>query len=464
VAPRFETARRRLAGRQVYRLGLTTLALGSSGATTLAFHLVLARTMGPHAFGDVARTYSLGMAVAQITMASLSPALSYVVGHGDDDEHRGQMARTALRIIAVGAAAVSVLYLPLALVGFAPTSALSLVLGPLLAFVYAVYFGMKLQLFVLDEVTLYAVAELIVDVLFMAVLALLAVTDPAAGVLTFIVAYGLFIVVMGLRLHRRARRPAPIDIRRQVARYASLSFVGAYSTVARFPLVVGLTGILAGNAASGRIAAIFAIVMPLFLVPQAASMLTFATVARSKGERDHRAVRTMTTTVTVFSTVALLVCALFAHPLVHLVLGQEYVSAATAFVIVAIGLAPQLASLPVGNAISAEGNVGLNAAIAALGVPVAVVACLIAIPPLGLEGAAIGVTISHVAMGCALLFFGYRRFRLSLADLGVAFAAVVFGVLSAALDFPDPARVAILCAASAAVAVRLRAGYIGRTS
>lgn len=423
---------------------------------------MLARRLGPHAFGEVARTYSLGMAVAQITMASISPALSYVVGRGDDDRHRGEMSRSALRIIGVASVVVAVLYLPLAFAGFAPTSGASLALGPLLAFVYALYFGMKLQLFVLDKVTFYAIAELATDVLFFALLALLAWTDPAIGVLTFVVAYGLFVIVIGAYLHRGAERAAPIDIRRQVLRYASLSFVGAYSTVARFPLVVGLTGLLASSAASGKIAAIFAIVMPLFLVPQAASMLTFATVARSKGQEEHGAVREMTSVVTVFSTAALLAGALFAHDIVQIVLGKEYVSAATAFVIVAIGVAPQLASLPVGNAISAEGNVGLNAAIALLGGPVAIAGCVIMIPPLGLEGAAIGVSISHAAMGCALLYFGHRRFRLSLGDL--AFAALVLGVgvLAATFDFPVAARAAILCIASVAVAIRLRAGYLGR--
>jgi O-antigen/teichoic acid export membrane protein len=464
VAVRLGSVRRLLPGRRGHRLGLTTVALASSGATTLLFHLVLARRLGPHAFGEVARTYSLGMAVAQITMASISPALSYVVGHGEDDGHRGEMSRSALRIIGVASAVVAVLYLPLALAGFAPTSASSLVLGPLLAFVYALYFGMKLQLFVLDKVMLYAVAELAADVLFVAILALLAWSDPAIGVLTFVVAYGLFVVVMGGYLRARATGSAPIDIRRDVLRYASLSFVGAYSTVARFPLVVGLTGILASSASAGKLAAIFAIVMPLFLVPQAASMLTFATVARSKGEEEHGAVREMTSVVTIFSTAALLACALFAHDIVHIVLGREYLSATTAFVIVALGVAPQLASLPVGNAISAEGSVGLNAAIALLGGPVAIVACLIAIPALGLEGAALGITISHVAMGCALLYFGHRRFRLSMPDLGFAFAVLAVGVAAATLDFPVVARAAILCIASGAVAIRLRAGYIERTS
>lgn len=453
---------RPLLERRGSRLGLTTVALASSGATTLIFHLVLARRLGPHAFGELARVYALGMAVAQITMASISPALSYVVGHGEDDAHRAAMARSALRITGVASLFVAVLYVPLALVGFAPTSTTSLVLGPLLAFIYALYFGMKLQLFVLDKVTFYAVAELAVDALFFALLALLAWTNPAIGVLTFVIAYGLFVIVVAGKIRAGAPRREPIDIRRQVARYASLSFVGAYSTVARFPLVVGLTGILASSAAAGKLAAIFAIVMPLFLVPQAASMLTFATVARSKGNEEHEAVRQMTSVVTVFSTAALLVCALFPHEIVQIVFGKEYLSATTAFVIVAIGVAPQLASLPVGNAISAEGNVGLNAAIAALGVPVAVIGCLIAIPPMGLEGAAIGVTVSHVAMGCALLYFGHRRFQLSLPDMGFALVAVTLGILSAALDFPLPVRVAILCAATGAVALRLRAGYLGR--
>lgn len=419
--------------------------------------------MGPTGFGEVARSYSLGMAVAQLTMASISPALSYVVGRAGD-ENRNATARTALRFIVVTTAGVSLLYVPLAFAGFAPTSATSLVLGPLLAFIYAAYFGIKLQLFVLDEVPRYAGAELAADAIFFSTLAALAIFEPSAGLLSFVVAYGLFVLVLGAFIRRRSAARAPVSARDEVASYASLSFVGGYSTVARFPLIVGLTGLLASNAESGRIAAIFAIVMPLFLVPQAASMLTFATVARAGDRREDKAVREMTTVVTLISTLALLVCALFAEPLVELVLGEGYESAATAFVIIAVGLAPALASLPVGNAISAEGNVGLNAAIALLGLPVAVIAAVILIPPYGLEGAAIAITVSHVAMGCALLVVGRRRYALVLADFAVGLAIVLCGIAAVALDVGDAVRVALLVLALAGLATRIPPGYIGRTT
>ena len=57
----------------VQRLGLTTIALASSGSTTLLFNLICVRVLSPGAYGNVARTFSLGMAVAQLTMAGSRP-------------------------------------------------------------------------------------------------------------------------------------------------------------------------------------------------------------------------------------------------------------------------------------------------------------------------------------------------------------------------------------------------------
>ena len=138
------------------RLALTTAAFAFSGGTTLVFTLVLVRVLSSNAYGDVARTYSLGMAVAQLTMAGLAPAVAREVANGRDDDERFSRARGALRVLAVVCGLVSCLYIPLALAGLGPTPSGQMLLGWALAFVYSLYFGVKPILFALDWSRRYA--------------------------------------------------------------------------------------------------------------------------------------------------------------------------------------------------------------------------------------------------------------------------------------------------------------------
>ena len=89
------------------RVGLTTVALAASGSTTLLFNVVLARRLSVAGFGEVARTYSIALAVAQITMAAVAPAARVrgltQTGRFDEARELRREANAALKALPVAA-------------------------------------------------------------------------------------------------------------------------------------------------------------------------------------------------------------------------------------------------------------------------------------------------------------------------------------------------------------------------
>lgn len=423
----------RTASPLVRKVGLTTIALGVSGATTLVFNVVLAQTLSQHAYGDTARTLALAMAIAQITMASFAPAIARRVARGKGQEERERRAVSGFRILGVLSVIAAVAYGPLAVLGFAPSSALDIVIGTLIAAIYSSYFGLKVILFSLDWVTRYAKLEIACDVLFFLTLAGLVLVAPSAAGMTFVVAYAVFLIVGARWL--RGIAPSRIRIDASLVRFSALAFVGTYSVTAQFPLCIALVGALQDSAESARLAAVLAVVMPFYLVPQAAGMITFAEVARSgEGEDPSAAVRGAVRLVGAISALAALAAVVVGGPVIAVLLGPDFRDMAPTFTLIVCALVPQLAATPIGHALVAGGGVAVKSALAFVGLVLSIVATLIFVPSHGAPGAGIGLAAATLFMGVVSLGFGRRYYALQFRDVapflsilaiaGIAYATI----------------------------------------
>lgn len=366
---------------------------------------MLAHVLSRAAYGDVARSLGLALAVAQLTMAGLAPAVARAVAGGQDDERRRARAAGALPLTLAAGSATALLVVPLAALGLAPWRGGPVAAAVLVAAVYATYFALKCVLFALDAVGTYARWELGCDGVFFATLAALAVLAPGAALVVFAVAYGIFVV--GVARLLAGRRPERVTVDR---RYAAVATVATYTSVARLPLVTAVVGAVAGSRDAAGIAGVVAIVMPLFLVPQAAGMLTFATFARAPGG-DHAGHLLWTIrTVALCSAAVVVPLVLLARPLVSLLLGASYRNVAPSLAIVALAALPQLVGTPVGNAISGEGAVGVNAAIGGVALAVALVGAAVLAPRYHVAGAAAALGASMVVLGVSTLAVGWVRY------------------------------------------------------
>ncbi|TMJ98183.1 MAG: lipopolysaccharide biosynthesis protein [Actinobacteria bacterium] len=412
------------------RLGLITFALAISGSTTLLFNVVLARKLSPTEFGDIARTFALALTVGQLTMTGVAPAVARIVAQAEDDAGRFARARAGIWTLALFTFVVSLLFFPLALAGLAPTDPLQLALGWGVAFVYAFYFGLKMLLFVLDRAREYALFEGASDVIFFVVLGASAVLAPRYGLASFSVAYGIFVVGVIAYIVRRAKTRERIVLGRAFAKHAFLTAVSTYGSVARFPLVVSIAGLVGTRHDAAEMAVIFSLVMPLYLLPRAAGFMTFANVARRAEGAAEDVCRTVRA-VSLVGAFGIFVGVLFAHPLIQLVLGARYLEAATALMIVAVCLTPAMASVPIANAGSADGRVADKAAISAFGLAVAAVGAYLLTPSHHAVGAALAVGGSMVITGGLSLVRAHFHYRLRFAD--IAGATVLFLCSAAAV-------------------------------
>jgi O-antigen/teichoic acid export membrane protein len=418
------------------RVALTTLALAASGSTTLLFNIVLARRLSVAGFGEVARTYSIAMAVAQITMAAIAPAIAWRVAQEGSEEDRYSRARASLGVLLVAVACTSFLFPVAVLAGLAPSGRLFVAGGWLFALVYPTYFGLKVVLFALDQSRLYARLEFLSDGIFFACLLAFAVLAPREGIVTFSVAYGVF-VVLAVRFIRRSSGRGYVGrlgTGRPLMRYGLLAGAATYSSVARFPLAVVITGAVAGSIAAGSVGAVIALTLPFFLVPQAAGILTFASVARSDDE-THVLVRRGVRAASVWTAALVSSAIVLAPVVVPRLLGDRYAETVSLFVLLLVCLVPQLTATPVGNALAGEGAVGLSAAISIAGLIVAVTT-VGAGAAYGLTEAVMGLGGSACFTGVWLLLVGRKRFGLRLSDIGAVAAVPVALAVTIAPSVP----------------------------
>lgn len=398
------------------RVFVTVAALAASGSTTLVFNAVLAHVLSINAYGSIARTLALSFGLAQLSMSSVAPTLAWNAAQGLDDPARHERARAALRHLLISALVCSSLFPVAALLGLAPFDFPSVFLGCAFVLIYPVYFGQKLLLYAVGEINEYAKLEFTSDFLFLLLLVVLASVATRYSLAAFVIAYGVFVV----RATRRFKR-APVEsggpAASRLVRYAILTFTGTYASAARFPIVVVLVGAVSTAANAGRTAALFSLTLPLFLLPQAAGMVTFADVARNLGGDTAGRVKRATRGVLLMSATAILIVVALSGPLLRLALGPRFLPLENSLIVLVVGILPLLAATPTGNALAAEGKVALTAGISALGLVLALIGTAILVPPFGTEGAAIAVGVAVSVQGLTALGAGVIFYHLDLADL-----------------------------------------------
>jgi O-antigen/teichoic acid export membrane protein len=428
--PRRSTAESALSRARTRKLALTSAAIASSGATTLIFNVAAARSLSPIEFGDVAREWSTAMLVAQLTMAGISPALARHIGQRERDGERWSHAWGGLRLLWICALACSLLYPVLTVVGLAPVSIASIAAGWAVATIYPIYFGMKSFLFVLDRVKLYAKLEFAADALFYILLALLLTQAAQWVVASFALSYGCFVIVVARIVAHRASIKAKVAVSVPLVRYTGFAMLSTYASVARFPAVVVVAGVVTGTTTAGQVSALLALLTPLLLVPQAASMLTFATFARARTAdeaRDLPATVRLTFTVTM---VPIVLGVLLAPTLLAGIYGSSFATLAPAFGVLLLGLGPMVAGMPIGNALAGSGAVKTTAAVAIPGFLVTVSAAAGGGYMSGGSGLLVGCGIGTALTGVALALIGAARLELRFKDFADGLLLMAVGAIA----------------------------------
>ena len=408
------------------------------------------------------------MLVAQLSMAGVAPALARYVAQGDDDEQRLSRARAASAMLLTVTGALALLY-PLAVgVGIAPASSPSIVWGTALAFIYAYYYGVKIVLFSLDQIRRYAVYEFTADAVFVCVIVVASSVAPDEALAAFPIAYALFLAVALSRMRVRGglRESGKSSFwSGALSGYAALSFIATFGFVARMPVITVVSGLSRSSQVAGHIAAIMALTVPLYLIPQAAGMVTFARIARSVPGTSGVGIARTTVRVAVISSALVALFIVAAPRAVPLLLGGRGRPFVGELVLICASSVLQLASIPATNAISAEGRVRVTAGISLTGLALTLLLAVFLVPIWGVWGAAVALSTATLVTGGLALAYARRMFGLS---LGVVATSSAFAGVFAATEIAHPLGVlagaalwvcglGVMCLVLAVLRLKLRA-------
>lgn|SRR5579884_1819433 len=389
------------------RLFLSVIGLGASGTTTLAFNVVLSREFGAVRFGPIAASLAVATALAQIPMSSLIPACGQALARVGGDE-QADFVVTGIRWVAAVEGFLAVAFVAVSRMGFFSIERWLLVGVLVFVMLYPLYFFLKVALFARNLIGTYVALEISSDIVFFGLLAFAVHSRrPELGVGSLAAAYVGFIAIAYRCLTRGRPHAHRLRMDRDLLRFSAFSFVGTWTSVGRFPLLLLICGAAAGTAAVGALAPAVALATPLLLVPQAAGMLAFVDGAAGRREKTrHRAASISGLHSVVGWTSAMSAAAVFiSAPVVfrHL-LGA---SADPRFIlVVAAGIFPLMYGTVYANGLSGRGNVRVVAAVSAaslvVGVPVAYVAAELR----GALGAAVAMGLVAAATGIGNLALG----------------------------------------------------------
>jgi O-antigen/teichoic acid export membrane protein len=299
-------------------VALTTLALVFSGLVPLGFNLIVGRRYGPAVLGEVSVVLGLALFLGQIPGALTIAATKFLaeaLGRGEEDTARAifhfllAMSGGLGVVLAAGLTAAAPLVAPALHVHVSTVlQAAGLVLA------YTLYLFFKSAYYGTQRVGRYVGNEIVSDVLFFVLLALVLLVHATPWLLLpFVLNNAIFVARAAHDLAPYVRhfdwgRAAP---RRAIVRYCTLAGAGSIASMGRSALSTTVAGLFLSHHAVGLYAAASALTNPLYLLPQALTLVLFAAMARLHGAGQAASVRDLLQRSTQWLVLALgVVCGL----------------------------------------------------------------------------------------------------------------------------------------------------------
>jgi O-antigen/teichoic acid export membrane protein len=434
-----------LRGRVAAHVGLTVLALIFAGLVPFGFNLLVGRAYGSAVLGGISVVLGLALFLGQVPSTvgiAATKFMAEALGRGDETAARAifQFLFTlnlGLTVLLTGAMVVAAPWIHQAL--HVPVS--TVLLGAALLLVYSLYLFLKSVYYGIQQVGAYVWNEIISDLAFFALLAVVFVVRASSWLLLpFVVNNAIFAGIAGYQLtpYFRHFRWVPPTERTEILRYWVVNGLGSAASIGLAALGTTIAGLFLTHRAVGFYAAAVALTAPLQLMPRALALVLFATMARLHGAGRASSVRELLDLSTEWLVLALsLLCGLVmvnATAVLAIVFHRpEYAQATTATQLVVCGAYLLMICSPAISALSSTRYVWIPTIASILGLGTSLALWLLLIPPLGITGAGLGFAAGSVVTGsipafCASRLIGTRRVRF--LRLGAILAALVAVLLS----------------------------------
>jgi O-antigen/teichoic acid export membrane protein len=227
-------------------------------------------------------------------------------------------------------------------------------------------------------------------------------------------AYGLpwlISVVMLLRLpdvwgSRRARRRAAA---RELARHSRGAHLSNLLTFANYRFGYYAVAYLADARTLGILSVGVALAEAIWLIPRSTALIQYVALVNATNKRDQTYAALRGSRLTLLATAgAVLVLAAVPAAWLVAIFGPEFGAAHGVILALAPGILSNGAGMQGSTYFSGTARYRVNNRAALLGLAVTVPACLLLVPPLGMVGAAAGMSLSYTASSVFLLWH-YRQ-------------------------------------------------------
>jgi O-antigen/teichoic acid export membrane protein len=180
--------------------------------------------------------------------------------------------------------------------------------------------------------------------------------------------------------------------------YGASVLVGNLMISTVFRIDVFIVNALMGAAALGTYSVAVAFAELVLLVPNALGTVLFAHLPQEKEERQVALLAASSRVTVLVSLLTGTLVAALSYPLVTVLMGGRFIGAAVPLCCLVPGLIAMSANFVYANFFSAQGKPLVTAAFFLLGAIINVILNLIAIPALGLVGAALASTVAYAAV------------------------------------------------------------------
>lgn len=451
-------------GRLARNTALSLVAIGLLGGSRLLFNVIVGRRFGAPRLGAANVAINTGLFGSLLVSGGLQAAsakyLAQAVGRGAPGE-AASIYRRAMRVNVAGGALVAVgLVVVLSRPGFG-FGGWDLALAGLVMFAYNAYQQAKGSYYGFGKVRSYLRNEILSDTLLL--VALIGVAAASASrfvLLPLVLGYGLFAILASVELHRHALSPAapPPERWREIAGFTTLAVIGTVASTGFLNLSVAFADHykptihdLEAASQTGYFAAALALVLPIYFLPRALSLALFPSVAFRYGQERlgtiSRQLDLTTHALAVFLLPPTAALALAARPVLGLIYGRGYETAAD--VLAVLIAATYLSVVPIPSVTSLSGTerrwFKVPAWSSVLGFAVGVALWVVLGPRYGTAGIAWGYLVGSVPQSVIPMGFAGRVFGVRFGWLGLKATAAWGAVLGLALVMKPseggPARV-----------------------
>jgi len=437
---------------------LTIIALGSLGLTKLIFNVVVIRRFGPELLGNINLSISTAFLFSLFATAGLCPAATKYIAEyaGKSDEKNSKRSFTiALFFNLILSVAMSLLMFVNSrqLAQFMNGQEIWFAKASLVVFLYSLYLFYKSTYYGIDKVGTYFKNEIFADAIFFLTLFILVFFNLASFlIMPFILLY--FIFLLWALYVQRSWISIPLCTKtsetkrniKEMLSFSSIALLGNLSSTGGKYISTMLTGTYSSAKEVGYYSVALSVILPLYLVSSAVSMVLFPSMSRYYGKEDYASVGSIlndsTRWLLIVSSFLCGIAVIFARLIFSIVAGTDNQTGVLTVQILIISAYMGINRVPSVNTLSGTEYIHIPSVAAPIGLTLGIISWRMLIPTYGIVGTALGLVVLSATNTLISMYYAQKLFfnKLFINLKVVLFSGCVLvgSLLSGKYLFPSP--------------------------